>query len=171
MDDASGAAAWYLAQVRPNSFQLANHNLARQGFAVFCPLQEQTRRRAGRFVSVVQPLFSGYLFVAFDPASGAWRAINSTHGVSKLVHFGDGVPAPVPKDLVTGLMARCDATGLLLPPKALQPGDSVQMLSGPLAQFVATVESLAPQRRVWILLDLLGSRTRVSVDVSQLRLA
>ena len=41
----------------------------------------------------------------------------------------------------------------------------MHLLSGPFAQFVATVESLAPQQRVWVLLDLLGSRTRVSVEV------
>ena len=171
MRDCVGETAWYLAQVRPNSFQMAERNLIRQDFPVFCPTQEQTRRRGGRFVSVMQPLFPGYLFVSFNPASAAWRAINSTYGVSKLVHFGDGIPACVPHDLVAGLMARCDRTGRLLPPQVLQAGDRVQMLSGPLAQFVATVESLTPQRRVWVLLDLLGGRTRVSVEVAQLRLA
>src|SRR3954471_8443199 len=85
MNDFVGGAAWYLAQVRPNSFQIAERNLARQSFPVFCPTQEETRRRAGRFVLVTQPLFPGYLFVSFNPASAAWRAINSTYGVSRLV--------------------------------------------------------------------------------------
>ena len=171
MDDFVGGSAWYLAQVRPNSFQIAERNLVRQGFPLFCPTQEETRRRAGRFVRVTQPLFPGYLFVAFNPVSSAWRAINSTYGVSRLVNFGDHVPARVPQDLVTRLMARCDETGRLLPPEVLKAGDNVHLLSGPFAQFVATVESLAPQQRVWVLLDFLGGQKRVSVDVAQLRSA
>jgi transcriptional antiterminator RfaH len=169
MDDCVGGSAWYLAQVRPNSFEIAEHNLVRQGFRVFCPKQEVTRRRAGRFVRVMQPFFPGYLFVPFDPASAEWRVINSTYGVSRLVHFGDHVPARVPQDLVTALMKRCDEKGCFLPPQLLKAGDRVQVLSGPFAQFVATVESLTPQCRVWVLLDLLGSQTRASIDVADLQ--
>jgi transcriptional antiterminator RfaH len=171
MSDLEGGSAWYLTQVRPNQFHIAEHNLARQGFPVFCPTQEETRRRGGRFVSETRPLFPGYVFVSFNPASSAWRTINSTYGVSKLVTFGGRVPAPVPRNLVAGLMARCDRAGHLLPPQALKPGDKAHVLSGPFAQFVATVESLAPQQRVWVLLEILGGQKRVSLDLGQLRTA
>ena len=163
------ADAWFLAQVRPNSFHIAQRNLERQGFTVFCPLQDETRRRAGRFVTVPAPLFPGYLFVRFDPASAPWRAINSTYGVSRLVSFGQATPAPAPQQLVDGLLARCNDEGKLLPPDSLAPGDAVQVMSGPFAQFVATVESLAPQKRVWLLLDLMGRTTRIAVAAGDLR--
>jgi transcriptional antiterminator RfaH len=163
--------AWYLAQVRPNQCHIAEKNLARQGFPVFCPTQEETRRRGGRFVSEIRPLFPGYLFVSFNPASSAWRTINSTYGVSRVVTFGERGPAPVPRDLVAALMARCDEAGHLWPSQELKSGDKARVLSGPFAQFVATVESLAPQRRVWVLLDILGSQTRIWLDVAQLRTA
>jgi transcriptional antiterminator RfaH len=169
MSDRESGSAWYLAQVRPNQFHVAEHNLARQGFPVFCPTQVETRRRGGRFVSETRLLFPGYLFVSFNPASSSWWTINSTYGVSKLVTFGGRVPASVPHDLVAGLMARCDDAGHLLSPKHLKPGDKAHVLSGPFAQFVATVESLAPQRRVWVLLEVLGSQTRVGLDAGQLR--
>jgi transcriptional antiterminator RfaH len=170
MNDNVDTSVWYLAQVKPNASQIAERNLARQGFDVFSPRQEETRRRAGRFVRDMRLLFPGYLFVAFDPASSAWRAINSTYGISRLVTFGRCVPTSVPHDIVAGLMARCDEMGLLLPPQVLKSGDNVHVLSGPFAQFVATVDGLAPQRRVWVLLDILGSQTRVSLDVAQLQL-
>ncbi len=171
MSARQGGLAWYLAQARPNQFHIAEHTLAQQGFPVFCPTPEETRRRGGRFVSETRPLFPGYLFVSFNPASSAWRTINNTYGVSKLVTFGERVPAHLPQDLVAGLMARCDEAGNLLPPQVLKPGDRAQVLTGPFAQFVATVESLAPQRRVWVLLEILGGKTRVWLDVGQLRTA
>jgi transcriptional antiterminator RfaH len=162
------AQAWFLAQIRPNSAQIALRNLARQGFATFFPQEEGTRRSRGRFEPVLKPLFPSYLFVRFDPALGHWRAINSTHGLTRLVSFA-ATPAPVPEDLVTRLQQRCDATGKLLPPRAFEPGDSVRLTSGPFADFVATVDSLSPDRRVWVLLDLMGRQTRVAVQPEQLR--
>jgi transcriptional antiterminator RfaH len=171
MSDRDDGSGWYLAQVRPNQFYIAEHNLARQGFPVFCPTQEETRRRGGRFVTETRPLFPGYLFVSFNPTSSAWRTINSTYGVSRLVIFGGRVPAPVPQDLVAGLMTRCDEAGHLLPSQVLKPGEKAYVRSGPFAHFVATVEHLAPHRRVGVLLEILGSQTRVWLDLGQLRTA
>jgi len=52
-----------------------------------------------------------------------------------------------------------------LPPQVLKAGDSVHLLRGPFAQFVATVAAGVGAAR------LLGGQTRVSVDVAQLRSA
>jgi transcriptional antiterminator RfaH len=67
-------------------------------------------------------------------------------------------------------MARCDEYGHLLPSQ-LKPGDKAHVRSGPFAQFVATVESLAPHRRVGVLLEILGSQTRVWLDLGQMQTA
>lgn len=159
---------WFLAQLKPNSAQIAETNLRRQGFRTFLPLEEGTRKARGKFVTVVRPVFPGYIFVAFDVASGGWRSINSTSGVTRLVSFGKD-PAPVPLDLVSQLRLRCDQSGMLLPPKLLQPGDQVRVTSGPFADFVAEIESLEADRRVWILLEIMGGRTRVAVGPEQVR--
>lgn len=78
-------------------------------------------------------------------------------------------PAPVPLDIILGLMLRCDAQGKLIPPKLLNPGDQVAMTHGPFADFVAEVEKVDPDRRVWVLMDLMGSQTRVAVGADQVR--
>jgi transcriptional antiterminator RfaH len=161
-------ASWFLAQLNPNCGPLAERNLKRQGFKTFLPLEERTRRLRGRFVATVSPLFPGYIFVSLSAVGGHWRSINSTNGVTRIVSFG-GVPAPVPNDIVTSLMERCDDTGTLLPPKLLKPGDKVQLTSGPLADLVATILSIAPDRRIWVLMDIMGGQTRVAVAADQLR--
>ncbi len=121
----------------------------------------------GRFTTRLQPLFPGYFFVALDTERGPWRAVNSTYGVTKLVSFG-GFPTPVPRDLVSQLMTRCAADGRLLPLPAIEPGDTLHLKSGPFAEFVATVERIDPERRVWVMLELMGRTTRISVDIGQL---
>lgn len=160
--------SWFLAQFKPNCHQIAVRNLAQQGYPVFLPVEDVTRKRGMQFVTRRQPLFAGYLFIAFDPALGGWRSINATYGISRLVSFSTH-PAPVPLDLICNLMLRCDAEGKLLPPRQMSPGDRVQLTAGPMADFVATVEAMAPDQRVWVLLDIMGRTTRVAVQAEALR--
>ncbi len=168
MHDRDPASSWFLAQMKPNSHAIANRNLVRQGFETFLPLQEETRRVQGRFATRKRPLFPGYIFVAMDPNSGAWRSVNSTYGISRLVGLG-GTPTPVPNALIDALRARCDDDGKLLPPSLPHPGDDVMLTKGPFADFVARVESIAPDRRVWVLMEMMGGQTRVAIDPEHIR--
>lgn len=160
--------SWFLAQFKPNCHQIAVRNLAQQGYPVFLPYEDVTRRSGTKFVTRRQPLFAGYLFVAFDPALGGWRSINATSGISRLVSFGT-YPAPVPLDLICGLILRCDADGKLLPPHQLNPGDRVRLTAGPMADFAATIEATSPDQRVWVLIDIMGRTARLAVPAEALR--
>lgn len=159
---------WFLAQFKPNCHKIAERNLHRQNFQTFLPLHEETRRRSGRFITTMRPLFHGYLFVSFDTSKGGWQAINNTYGITKLVSFANK-PQSVPNDLVLKLMQRCDAEGKLLPPQKFQTGDTVTLSGGPFSDFVATVEKVDADQRVWVLLDLMGRATRVAVQPDMLQ--
>lgn len=161
-------ANWFLAQLKPNCAKIADKNLKRQGFQTFLPMEEETRQRNGKLVTTMRPLFPGYIFVAFNAARGFWRTVNSTYGITRLVSFGKE-PTAVPLNLVAQLMMRCDAKGKLLPPKLLKPGDQVTLTKGPFVNFAAEVEKIAPDRRIWVLIELMGGQTRVAVGVDQLR--
>lgn len=160
--------SWFLAQLKPNCAKIADKNLKRQGFQTFLPMEEETRQRSGKFVTTMRPLFPGYIFVAFDVTRGFWRSVNSTYGITRLVSLGKE-PTAVPQDLVSQLMLRCNAKGKLQPPKLLRAGDQVTLTKGPFANFVAEVEKIAPDQRVWLLMEIMGNRTRVAVGADQLR--
>ncbi|TVS02560.1 MAG: transcriptional activator RfaH [Rhodobacteraceae bacterium] len=159
---------WFLAQLKPNSHMIAQRNLARQGFEIFLPMQEVTRRAHGRFVTQLRPLFPGYIFVALNIAHGGWRAINATLGITRLVCLGNE-PTPVPSAFVTELQMRCDSNGALQPQETYSKGDQVTLTKGPFAEIVATIESLEPDQRVYLLMDIMGMQTRVAVDAAHLR--
>ena len=161
---------WYLIQFKPNSHRLAERNLYRQGFETFLPMQKITRRKASRFVSDLKPLFPGYMFVSVNADLAPWRTINSTIGVSKLVSF-EGKPKQLPLQLISGLMLRCNESGTLLPPKSLNEGDSVEMLTGPFANCIATVDTIDPEQRIWVLMDFMEQKTRMQVTADQLQLS
>ncbi len=161
---------WYLIQFKPNAHRLAERNLRRQGFETFLPMQETYRRKASSFVSTLKPLFPGYMFVKVAIAAAPWCKINSTIGVSRVVSL-DGKPKPLPSQLVSNLMLRCDVSGKVLPPKTLNAGDSVEVLKGPFTNFVATVETIDARQRVWVLMDFMGQSTRIHIAPDKVRIA
>lgn len=160
---------WIAVLIKRNAFRQAESGLIRQGFSFFAPKLRRQVRRFGKLRSESALLFPGYVFVAVDLARANWRAIGNTPGVSRFVTRKAGEPAEVPAELIDGLMSRCGDDGHILPPSELLPGDQVRLAEGPMSAFVATVERVDENRRVWILLDLLGARREVRVDMDDLQ--
>jgi transcription elongation factor/antiterminator RfaH len=159
-------ARWYLVHTRPNCERKAELNLKAQGLTTFLPEIEKTIRHARRLANVRRPLFARYLFVSLDLGRDAWSPINSTIGVSRLL-AQEGRPAAVPFGIVEALLAHSDA-GLTRLDHSLAQGQRVRILSGPLADFTATIMRLDARRRVDVLLEIMGSAVSVSVDRSAL---
>lgn len=103
-------------------------------------------------------------------SSAFWRTVGSTYEITRLVSFGKE-PTAGPLDLVSQPVFRCGAKGKLLPQKLLKPGDQVTLAKGPFSNFVAEVEKIAPDRRVSVLIDLMGGQTRTAVGAGQPRAA
>ena len=131
-------------------------------------MQEVTRRTAMKIETVIRLLFTGYMFVACNPKHTPWRQINSTYGISRMLSFSQS-PKPMPESLIAGLRARCDNFGKMMPLENFEAGRSVEMHSGPFANFIATAEQTASDARVWVLLDFMGKATRVQVDRQQIQ--
>jgi transcriptional antiterminator RfaH len=157
--------AWYLAQLKPNSARIAERNLKRQNFETFLPMEEVTKRTREKFSTLTRPLFPGYIFVALDKAAGRWRSVNATQGITRLVSFGSD-PAQVPDAIMTQLMQDAEPQAET---ETFLPGDSVRVLSGPFTDFVAQIQGIAPEQRVWALMEIMGQQTRVALRADQLR--
>ena len=160
---------WFILQFKSNSHHLAAKNLTRQGFETFLPLQETTSRRLSRFINTSKPLFPGYMFIKFDRAESEWHKINSTYGVSRLITF-NSILKSIPTTFVDSLMMRYDLSGKLLPIQKLKKGDHVTVLKGPFANFIATVEKYEADQRIWILMDLMGRKTKIQTPSGALEL-
>lgn len=154
---------WYLLQFKPNSHRTAERNLCRQGFKTFLPMLEMTSRDRLKFTNSLKPLFPGYMFVNVELNTDPWRKINSTIGVSRLL-YNDGKPQALPNELILGLRSRCDSSGLLMTFKAPVEGDSVRILKGAFADFIATVETIDNNKRIWVMMELMGRRIKTQVE-------
>jgi len=165
-------ACWYVVQTQVNSEARAEQNLLRQGYEVYLPRYLKRRRHARKVDLMAKPLFPRYMFVAIDMATQRWRSIQSTFGVSRLVTNGDD-PAMVPEGVVHALKAREDDKGFVrLDNKpAFAPGDKVRVLAGAFMDNAGLFNGLADHDRVSILLDMLGRKVRVLLDVDMVAAA
>ena len=158
---------WFILKFKPNSHHQARKNLTRQGFEVFLPLHDTTSRKLSRFINTSKPLFPGYMFIRFNRAESNWHKINNTYGVSRLITFNSTLKS-IPTIFVDHLMKRYDLSGKLIPIKKLKKGDQVTVLKGPFANFIATVEKYEADQRIWILMDLMGRKTKIQTPSENL---
>jgi len=159
---------WFILQYKANSHDKAKKNLTRQGFETFLPIHVTTSRKASRFANTAQPLFPGYMFITFDRTKDEWHKINNTFGVSRLITVNSIIKS-IPTSVIDNLIERCDLSGKLLPIEKLKKGDQVKILTGPFASFITTVEKYETDRRIWVLMDLMGRETKIQAPLNTLQ--
>ena len=127
------------------------------------------RKRSGKWVESVEPMFSRYLFIRIEPGTTSITSIRSTRGVTELVQFGNELVA-VPEKFISVLLQTIDPeTGVHdREPDFLRPGNDVELTNGPLANFKGIFKAADGQTRAIILMSILGEETEVVVPVDQL---
>lgn len=162
---------WFVVQSQPNAERRAVAHLARQGFEVYFPRYLKRRSHAGKVDMVAAALFPRYLFVAIDLASQQWRAIRSSVGVAQLVCHGDR-PAALADDIIADLRRREDERGLVrLDRSIFKPGEKVRVVGGAFADHLGMFEAMGDSERVAVLLDLLGRKVRVVMNINVIEAA
>tara|TARA_B100001057_G_C22843591_1_gene948106 strand:- start:1144 stop:1662 length:519 start_codon:yes stop_codon:yes gene_type:complete len=157
---------WLVAQIKPNSYDLAFRNLKRQGFATFLPKMKITTRKEKRFIYKDVLVFPGYMFVGVDPQDFNWTRINSTYGVSKLLSYSDK-PAEISRDLIITLKNRYQKDVHSSRKETLQKGDNIKFNSGPFVDLIAGIEALDGKNRIWVLLEAMGQKMKVKIQKTE----
>jgi len=163
---------WYVAQTHAHAETKAAMHLRRQGFETYLPRYLKRRRHARRTETVAAPLFPRYLFVAFDASCQRWRSIQSTFGVTHLVCTGED-PATLPNEIIEKLRHREDEHGFIRLNTAAQfaRGDKIQVVDGVFSLCSGLFEGITDSERVTILLELLGRKVRVVLDIDSVAAA
>lgn len=157
-------SCWYAICCKPRQEELAELHLRRQGFEIYLPRITCRKYRRGRWTDVIEPLFPRYVFIRIDFSQQSIAPIRSTRGVVGLVRFG-GQAAALPSTVMDELIRRADLQGLHhdhRPP--MEPGESVRLIGGPLLGMEGVYLEQDSQKRVILLLELLGKVNRMSVS-------
>ena len=156
---------WYAVCCKPRQETVAEENLQRQDFQVYLPRIRIRHRRRGQWLDVVEALFPRYVFIRLDPRQRSMAPVRSTRGVVGLVRFG-GQPAVVPDAVMEALAQRENAASGLHEDKRppFSAGEAVKFVEGPLAGMEGIFTELDGEKRVIVLLELLGKANKVRVD-------
>ena len=156
---------WYAVHTQPTAETKAAFNLGVQGFDCFLPRYAKQRRHARKVETVLAPLFPRYLFIRLDFDADRWRSVNGTFGVLGLVSFGER-PQPAPEGVVEAMQEHSGSSGIMeIGGPSFDHGQQIRIENGPLADMVGLFEEMPDQRRVVLLLNLLGRPVRVTVPL------
>ncbi len=156
---------WYAVCCKPRQEAVAEENLRRQGYRTYLPRIRNTRRRKGQWVDTVEALFPRYLFIRVDPSRHSIAPVRSTRGVSGLVRHC-GLPAAVPEQVIEAIMRRANAdSGLHRDDRPLfRIGDPIRLVEGPLAGMEGVFTEEDGEKRVIVLLEMMGKANKVKVN-------
>ena len=138
-------------------------------FAIEIPTETVTEiKEGGRRVEAERKVFPGYVLVRMDLDDRSWAAVRNTPGVTGFVG-SQGNPEPLTREEYNTIMKRSNRGET--PKKtssALEVGQSVKVVSGPLAEFDGTVAEVAPEAgKVKVLVSIFGRETPVELSFDQ----
>ena len=159
----SNSKSWIVARNKPNQDKIALINLERQNFEFFQPTFKTMSRIQNKFKEMIKPVFPGYIFIAINIEDNNWHKINNTRGISRIIVFGNEIPL-IHCQLIKELQHRFSLNNT---PKAVEPfevGMNAKITNRPFAQLIGKIEEIDADQRIWILVDILGTQTRVSIN-------
>ena len=160
--DPQGGARWYVVHTLPCREFGARAQLEAQSYRVFLPRHLKTVRHARKLKTIDAPFFPRYLFIHLDLSRDRWRSVNGTFGVAGMI-MGRDRPMPVPEGIVEALQLRLDPEADAAADDGLRLGQCVEVMVGPFAALVGTLERFDGEARVRVLLQLMGSFAPVSL--------
>lgn len=149
---------WYVVHTKPWKEIFLSNQFQLRKIEAFCPVMrvQPVNPRARK----IKPYFPGYLFVHVDLEHIHFSQLNWIPGATGLVYLG-GEPAFVPDHLIQALRARLEHLNAVSadPLAQLQPGDLVEIQSGPFAGYQAIFDHrISGSERVRVLLKFLSDR-------------
>src|SRR6478736_3985864 len=116
---------WFCLKAQPKREHLAAVALRRQfGIECFSPRLRFRKMTNRGPVWFVEAMFPGYLFAKFV-YSKQHRAVEASHGILGIVHFGDHL-ATLPENIVVGLQSSVGAEEVVTIDSSIKLGQAVQ---------------------------------------------
>lgn len=160
---------WIVAKIKPNQDKIALSNIDRQEFIFFQPTFKTTIKVKNEFKEVIKPVFPGYIFIEINDMVTDSHKINYTRGISKLITFGNTIPI-ITCELIKDLKAHFSLINNLEKKITFKKGMKVEVTNGPFAKLYGNILDTTADHRIWILLDILGKQTKVSIENNNLRI-
>ena len=141
-----------------------NRGLQDMILEVSYPTEEVVEMKDGKRKVVTRKLLPGYVMIKMIMNDKTWYIVRNTRGVTGFVGPGSK-PVPLSDEEVTKL-----GVGYIPIELDLSIGESVRVISGPLENFIGTVEALDPERqKVKLTVSIFNRDTPVELDYIQVQ--
>ena len=128
------------------------------------PTEEVVEMKDGKRKVVTRKMLPGYVMIKMIMNVKTWYIVRNTRGVTGFVGPGSK-PVPLTDEEVTKLGVEYIPIEL-----DLSVGESVRVVSGPLENFIGTVEALDPERqKVKLTVSIFNRDTPVELDYIQVQ--
>lgn len=128
------------------------------------PTEEVVEMKDGKRKVVTRKMLPGYVMIKMIMNDKTWYIVRNTRGVTGFVGPGSK-PVPLTGEEVTKLGVEYIPIEL-----DLSVGESVRVVSGPLENFIGTVEALDPERqKVKLTVSIFNRDTPVELDYIQVQ--
>ena len=155
--------SWWVAHTRSRNEKALAHDLVSKDIGYFLPMSWRVRRRRGRTIRSLLPLFSGYLFFCGDENERI--ELLKTNRVANLIEVKD--QAKLLGELVQ--IEHALRTGANLTPyKYIRAGQHCRVIAGPLADLQGIVVKTKNTTRLVLQIDMLGQATSVEIDTEMI---
>ena len=134
-------------------------------FAIEIPTESVTEiKDGGRRVETEKKVFPGYVLVRMELDDRSWAAVRNTQGVTGFVG-SQGSPSPLTREEYNKIMKRTSHEAPKKTSTSIEVGQSVKVISGPLAEFDGVVSEVSPESgKVKVLVSIFGRETPVELS-------
>lgn len=141
-----------------------NRNLQEQILDIVVPMEEQIEIKDGKRKTSLRKVFPGYVLVKMIMNDDSWFVVRNVRGVTGFVGPGS---KPIP---LTDEEIRNMGVEEQVPIVDYEVGDSVRVLSGPLAEFTGMVEEINYEKhKVRVSVAMFGRETPVELEFVQIQ--
>ena len=141
-----------------------NRNLQDMILEVKYPTEEVVEMKDGKRKVYQRKVFPGYVMVKMFMNDKTWYVVRNTRGVTGFVGPGSK-PIPLSDEEVTAMGVERIPIEL-----DIEVGETVRVVSGPLENFVGTVEAMDPEaQKVKLTVSMFGRDTPVELDYIEIQ--
>ena len=149
---------WHVLKTKPRSERQVATLLRARDAEHYLPLVRSPRNRR-----LEEPLFPGYLFCRVEIPSVQWVEVRSLPGIAYVLN-AEGVPLPVPEELVESVRARVELENARRAGGMFLPGERVRIVQGPFKELEAVFDRrLSASGRSRVLVRLLNRLVPVEI--------
>lgn len=153
--------------------RITSMNLQDRIFRVIVPEQKEIEYKDGVKKEKIKKMFPGYVLVEMIMTDEAWYVVRNTSGVTGFIGSSGGgaKPFPLPKSELEPILKKMGISTSEVSVN-YEPGDEVNVISGPFAGKSGKVESIDTEKEsAKVLIDFLGNLTPIEIDLVQLEKA